>query len=122
MTWSKEQVAYFDQHDDLHIAPFRANGIAGTPTWIWSVVADDRLFVRAYNGVHSSWYQSALAQKAGIIVSHDEQFSVRFKHETNETILEKIDVAYEHKYGPSPYVQAIISPKSRVTTIEILLD
>ena len=36
--------------DDLHIAPHRANGVPGTPTWIWSVVVDGNLDVRAYHG------------------------------------------------------------------------
>lgn len=38
--------------DDLHISPFREDGKTyGTPTWIWSVVVDGGLYVRAYNGL-----------------------------------------------------------------------
>jgi hypothetical protein len=38
--------------DDLHIARSLADRVTtGTPTWIWSVVIDDRLFVRAYNAL-----------------------------------------------------------------------
>ena len=33
--------------DDLHISPFREDGVTyGTPTWIWSVAVDDALYVR----------------------------------------------------------------------------
>jgi hypothetical protein len=35
--------------------------------WIWSVVVDDGLYVRGYNGQQSRWYQAALRQKAGRI-------------------------------------------------------
>ncbi len=37
--------------DDLHIAPFREDGVTpGTPTWIWSVAVGGDLYVRGYNG------------------------------------------------------------------------
>ena len=52
-----------NEADDLHIAPFRADGKTyGTPTWIWAVVVDGDLYVRAYNGVDSRWYKSAIQQ------------------------------------------------------------
>src|SRR5205807_2260874 len=54
--------------DDLNISPFREDGWTyGTPTWIWSVVVADDLYVRAYNGRNSRWYQAAVRQKAGRI-------------------------------------------------------
>src|SRR5215207_7650010 len=70
MTWSKNELGKIAEADDLHIAPFRADGATyGTPTWIWSVAVDDALYVRAYNGPSSRWYQSALLQKAGPIIA-----------------------------------------------------
>lgn len=54
--WSKEELGKIAAADDLHIAPLRADGITyGTPTWIWSVVIDAALYVRAYNGESSTW-------------------------------------------------------------------
>jgi hypothetical protein len=50
--------------DDLKISPFREDGVTyGTPTWIWEVLVDGDLYVRAYNGTSSSWYKSAIRQK-----------------------------------------------------------
>src|SRR5262245_13710818 len=50
-TWSKDELRKIAEADDLHISPFREDGVTyGTPTWIWSVVVDDSLYVRAYNG------------------------------------------------------------------------
>ena len=64
--WSKEELSKIANSDDLRISPFREDGKTyGTPTWIWSVVLDDCLYVRAYNGQSSRWYQAALRQKAG---------------------------------------------------------
>lgn len=59
MTWSKEELRRIAEADDLHIAPLREDGVTyGTPTWIWSV--GDALYVRAYNGQNSRWYQAAV--------------------------------------------------------------
>jgi hypothetical protein len=34
-TWSKDELSRIAEADDLHIAPFREDGITyGTPTWI----------------------------------------------------------------------------------------
>ncbi|MDI6666706.1 DUF2255 family protein [Leuconostoc falkenbergense] len=80
MNWTIAQLQKIDQNDDLHIAPVRKNGDIGTPTWIWEVIVDNRLFVRAYNGVHSSWYQSALENNGGIIEAAGERHNVVFVH------------------------------------------
>ncbi len=66
--FAKGELKKIDEADDLHIAPFREDGKTyGTPTWIWEVVVDGDLYVRAYNGVNSRWYKAALLQKAGRI-------------------------------------------------------
>ena len=67
-TWSKDELRKIADTDDLHISPFREDGKTyGTPTWIWSVVVDDGLYVRAYNGQNSRWYKAAMRQQAGRI-------------------------------------------------------
>ncbi len=49
--WSKDELRKIAAADDLHIAPFREDGVTyGTPTWIWSVAVDNALYVRGYNG------------------------------------------------------------------------
>jgi hypothetical protein len=63
-TWSKQELLRIAEADDLHISPFREDGVTyGTPTWIWSVAVDDALYVRGYNGRESRWYQAAARQK-----------------------------------------------------------
>ena len=52
--WSKEDLHKLAETDDVHISPFRKDGVTyGTPTWIWSVVVSEALYVRAYNGQNS---------------------------------------------------------------------
>jgi hypothetical protein len=42
--WSKDELTKIAAADDLHISPFRDDGVTyGTPTWIWSVVVDGDL-------------------------------------------------------------------------------
>jgi hypothetical protein len=67
--WSKDELRKIAEADDLHIAPFREDGVMyGTPTWIWSVAVGDALYVRAYKGRISRWYKAAMQQKAGRII------------------------------------------------------
>ena len=69
-TWAKDRIQQIASSDDLHIAPFREDSVTpGTPTWIWSVVVNGELYVRAYNGTSSRWYQAASKQRAGQITS-----------------------------------------------------
>lgn len=57
-----EKIKQIAAADDLHIAPFRTDGATyGTPTWIWNVEVDGNLYVRAYYGKKSRWYQSAMS-------------------------------------------------------------
>lgn len=68
--WPTTDLERIVAQDDLKIAPFREDGVTtGTPTWIWCVAVDGDLFVRAYSGRSSRWYQAALRQRAGRIIA-----------------------------------------------------
>lgn len=78
--WPKQELRKIAKADDLHIAPFRDDGVTyGTPTWIWSVAVDDALYVRAYNGRNSRWYHAAMSQKAGRIIAAGMTRDVAFE-------------------------------------------
>lgn len=50
-TGNPSELGRIAETDDLYISPFREDGETyRTPTWIWSVVVDDSLYVRAYDG------------------------------------------------------------------------
>ncbi len=69
-TWSQDELRRIAEADDLHIAPFREDGVTyGTPAWIWSVAVGSDLYVRAYYGQKSRWYQAAVRQRAGRITA-----------------------------------------------------
>lgn len=117
--WPKNTLDRIAASDDLHIAPFRDDGIThGTPTWIWSVVVDDALYVRAYNGTRSRWYQAALRQKAGRISAAGTTQEVAFAPVDGATN-DRIDEAYRTKYRGSPYLAPMIGQRARAATIRI---
>ena len=106
-TWSKDELTKIAETDDLHISPLREDGKTyGTPTWIWSVVVDDELYVRGYNGQKSRWYQAAVRQKAGRITAAGITKEVTFEP-VNGSINDRIDDTYRAKYKGSPYLTPI---------------
>lgn len=106
--------------DDLKIAPFRADDVTyGTPTWIWNVVVDNQLYVRAYNGKQSRWYQSAVQQKAGRIHAAGRVKEVTFETVEDAILNERIDLAYKEKYSESQYLPPMVSPRAKAATVRI---
>lgn len=119
-TWSRSELNKIAVADDLHISPFREDEVThGTPTWIWSVVVGDALYVRAYNGRSSRWYRAAMQQKAGRITVAGMTKEVSFK-QVNGSINDAVDDAYRAKYSGSPYLDAMISARTRSATVKIL--
>jgi hypothetical protein len=106
--------------DDLHISPFREDGVTyGRPTWIWSVVVDDVLYARAYNGRQSRWYRAAVKQKAGRIKAAGMTMEVAFEP-VDGPINDRIDDAYRAKYRSSPYLSPMIGARARAATVRIV--
>ena len=118
--WRKAELREIAEADDLHIAPFRNDGVTyGTPTWIWSVVVNDALYVRAYNGLKSRWYQAAVRQKAGRITSAGMTKEVVFEP-VDGPINDRIDDAYRVKYRASPYLKPMIGGRARSATVKVM--
>lgn len=118
--WSQDELHRIGEADDLHIAPFREDGATyGTPTWIWSVVVDDALYVRAYNGTKSRWHQAAVRQKAGRITAAGMTTEVAFAP-VDGTVNDRIDEAYRKKYRGSPYLDPMIGARARSATVEVI--
>lgn len=118
-TWSKEELRKIGETDDLHISPFREDGMTyGTPTWIWSVVVDGELYVRAYNGRRSRWYGAAMKQKAGRITAAGKTTEVTFEP-VEGAIQDRIDDAYRAKYKASEYLSPMLGARARSATVRV---
>jgi hypothetical protein len=79
---------------------------------------DDSLYVRAYNGQNSSWYRSALQQKAGCISAAGMTKEVSFEP-VGGKINDRIDDVYREKYKTSPYLKPMIEDRARSATFKI---
>src|SRR5437660_12302502 len=120
MTWSKAEPRKLAEADDLHISPFREDARTyGTPTWIWSVAVGDALYVRAYNGQKSRWYQAAVRQKAGRITAAGMTKEVTFEQVEGPSN-DLIDDAYQTKYHGSPYLSPMIGARARSATVKVV--
>jgi hypothetical protein len=118
-TWSRDELRKIAEADDLHISPFREDGVTyGTPTWIWSVAVDDALYVRGYNGQNSRWYQAAVRQTAGRIIASGMTKEVTFEPADGQN--SRIDDAYRAKYHDSPYLGPMINARARAATVKIM--
>jgi hypothetical protein len=119
-TWSKDELQRIAETDDLHIAPFREDGKTyGTPTSVWSVVVNEALYIRAYNGTSSRWYQAARQQRAGRITAAGLKKEVAFEPVTGP-INDRIDDAYRTKYAGSSYLGSMISARARAATVWVV--
>ena len=117
--WSKDELTRIAATDDLHISPFRDDGATyGTPTWIWSVVVDGDLYIRAYNGQRSRWYQAAMKRRRGRISVAGLTKEVEFES-ADPTVSSRIDDAYRSKYKGSPYLDSMISGRAGSATVRI---
>lgn len=102
MTWTSDELRRLAATDDLHVGPFREDGVTpGTPTWIWSVVVDDALYVRAYNGRASRWYGAATRQKAGRIAAAGVTREVTFEP-VDGPLVDRIDDALPREVRRQP--------------------
>ena len=120
--FTAEELNKIDAADDLKISPLRNDGITyGTPTWIWEVTVDGNLYVRAYNGIASSWHKSAVKQKAGRIHAAGMIKEVNFEPVRESELITKIDNAYQRKYSKSPYMQHMIGSRAQSATVLITL-
>jgi hypothetical protein len=120
MAWLKDELRKIAETDDLHISPFREDAKTyGTPTWIWSVVVDDGLYVRGYNGQKSRWYQAAVRQKAGRITTARMIMEVTFEP-VDGPINDRIDDAYQANYKGSRYLNPMIGTRARSATVKVV--
>lgn len=120
MKWAEEELRRIVETDDLHISPFREDGVTyGTPTWIWSVVVDDALYVRGYNGKASRWYQAAVRQQAGRIRAAGMTKDVSFEA-VDGPINDRIDDAYRRKYAGDQYLEPMIGAPTRSATVRVM--
>ncbi len=79
----------------------------------------DALYVRAYSGIKSRWYQAALKQKAGRIIAAGMTKEVLFEP-VDGKMNEAVDDAYRAKYRESRYLKPMIARGASAATFKIM--
>jgi len=119
-TWPKDELRRIAERDDLRVSPFREDGTTyGTPTRVWSVVVEDALYIRAYNGQGSRWYRAAVRQQAGRIHAAGMTKEVSFEP-VDGPINDRIDDAYKEKYRGNSYLSSMIAARPRSATVKVM--
>jgi len=80
---------------------------------------DGALYIRGYNDPQSRWYQAAVKQRSGQIITGGK--SIKILLEPIEGPLnERIDEAYRAKYVNGQYLRPMIGAKARQATAKIV--
>ena len=104
--WTPEALASIASTDDFHLAPCREDGVTpGTLIWLWSVVVDERAYVRSATS-GSRWFAAAMRERAGIVRSGQYSGTVTFDLVADEALKDRVDEAYSAKYADDPYLSA----------------
>ena len=77
------------------------------------------LYVRAYNGQNSRWYEAAMRQKAGRITAAGMTKEVTFEP-INAPINDRIDDAYLAKYRGGLYLSPMIGARARSASMKVM--
>jgi hypothetical protein len=118
--WTSEELEKIADSDELQIASLRRDGALSKPVTIWVVRHGDDLYVRSAYGPDSAWYRSTQLRHEGHIRSAGIDKNVRFVA-ADGAVDDAIDAVYRAKYRryPAVYVEHVVSPDARATTIKL---
>jgi hypothetical protein len=104
----------------LRLAPLRIDGKPRRAVPVWVVRAGNELYVRSYRGSVGAWYRAARVTHDGQIRVGDVDKHVTFAEVTDTDVNDRIDAAYNAKYGR--YGASYIGPMlaARDTTLRLL--
>ena len=119
--WTQQDLAEIDGHDELDVAPRRADGSLARPRIVWAVRVDDDVYLRSVNGSEGAWYRTTRARHEGHVTTGTVDVDVAFTDVENaEELEERIDAAYRAKYARySGPVASITGDKARATTMRL---
>lgn len=118
--WTSAELNKIGSAEELEIAPLRQDGTLRKPVIIWVVRVGDELYVRSYRGRGSAWFRGVQVQYQGRIRAGGVEKDVTFAEEADPAVNDRIDAAYQTKYGRYPqYVAPMLTPEVRATTIKL---
>jgi hypothetical protein len=116
-----EELERIGSAEELEIASRRSNGTLSKPAPIWVVRVGDDLYVRSYKGQDGAWFRAAQSSGEGWVRAGGVAKEVTFVNETAPHLNDRIDAAYNVKYGRFPqYVAPMLTAEVRATTLKLV--
>jgi hypothetical protein len=118
--WSASELALLTGEGSLTLHAGDEPPGHGEPVELGMVVVGQRLFVRAYRGTGSPWYQAALAARRGWIRAGGDTWQVTLSS-IDDQFRGKVDTAYLSKYGHrgAAATALVLGPGARKATLRL---
>ena len=120
-TWTSDELNNIGGAEELEIASLRRDGTLRKPVTIWVVRLGDDLYVRSAYGRTAAWFRGTQVRHGGRINAGGIEKDVVFK-DGDPAVDDQIDAAYRNKYRrySAQYVNPIVAPEARSTTIKLV--
>ena len=118
--WSPEELRIISAASELQIAAGRSDGSLYRWTPIWVVSADQEVFVRTWYRRDTGWFGHALRSRTARIrvPGLEADVTVEDVGEGPAGLRERIDAAYDDKYGPAGSA-SMVGPAAAATTLRL---
>jgi hypothetical protein len=119
--WTNDELDKAGSAEELRLASLRDDGSLRRPVTIWVVRHGDDLYVRSVKGPTSKWFQGVQDRHEGRISASGVDKDVAFLEVGD--VNDEVDAAYHSKYGgryPADYVDPMVSPEVRATTLRLV--
>jgi hypothetical protein len=119
--WTSDELTKIGAAEELRIASLRLDGTLRKPVIIWSARVGDDIYVRSAYGPNVAWLRGVKALHLGRIVAGGVEKDVAFE-DADVALSDQIDDVYRTKYRRhgAQYVNSVVTPEARSTTIKIV--
>ena len=123
-SWTPHDLERIGAAEELQLATFKKDDVLVKPVTIWVVRVGDDLYLRAYRGRETAWFQHIQRRPEGRIEDGGVTKDVMLVDASADGALgNQIDAAYQSKYRrySATYVGPMIAPQARATTLKLEL-
>ena len=120
--WTQNELDAIGRAEELQLEALKKDGSLRKPVTMWVVRVGDDLYVRSANGPTGKWFQASQVQHKGQIRAGGVVKNVNFENESNPAVHDKIDAAYNSKYGhyEKSVFDPMVRPAIRASTIKLV--
>jgi hypothetical protein len=119
--WTSDELEKIGAAEELRIASLRRDRTSRKPVIIWVVRVGDDIYVRSAYGPEVAWLRGVKVRYEGRIIAGGVEKDVTFE-DADAAPNDQIDDVYRTKYRRhgAQYVNSVITPEARSTTIKIM--